>query len=91
MGLKVVNVYRALPAPAVFPTFATHLSAVPPRVLCADQAWDLGSGSCCADGAETASEPGPPCCQRSTAKGGESGEAGGRHSRASGIVCTESA
>jgi len=26
MGLKVVNVYRALPAPAVFPTFATHLS-----------------------------------------------------------------
>jgi len=23
MGLKVVNVYRALPAPAVFPTFAT--------------------------------------------------------------------
>ena len=50
MGLKVVNVYRALPAPAVFPTFATHLSVVPPPVLCVDQAGGLVSGSCFADG-----------------------------------------
>ena len=46
MGLKVVNVYRALPAPAVFPTFATHLSVVPPPVLCVDQGGGLVNGSC---------------------------------------------
>jgi len=38
----VVKVYRALPAPAVFPTFATPTSALRRHVLRADPAGSFG-------------------------------------------------
>jgi len=84
--MKVVMSYRDSLPRRYFPLFPPP-SAVRRHVPRADQARALGSGTCCADDAETTSELGPHVA---TARDGESGEGGGRHSRASEIVCTES-
>src|SRR6476619_6176761 len=46
-----------------FPLLPPHPTAVRRHVLRPDQGGCLGSGSCCANGAESASEPGPLVAQ----------------------------